>query len=396
MPHISARLAQISESQTLALTKMMARMKREGRDIVSLGAGEPDFDTPVHIKQAAIQAIQEGYTKYTPVDGAIELKEAICTWIKTEHGVDYAPQQIVVTCGAKHAVYQGILAVCDPGDEVLLPKPYWVSYPEQIKLAGAVVVAMTPEDPSGLKITAAQLERAITPKTRLLILNSPSNPSGAVYSRAELDAIAEVIRKSGIYVLSDEIYDKICFDDTEFASMTVYDDLRDQLIYVNGVSKTFAMTGWRIGFLAAHRDIAAAVSNYQGHSTSNPASVSQKAALEGYRADKGFLTEMVRAFQERRNYIAQRLNAMPGVRCAPPQGAFYAFPDFSAYYDAADIKSSMDLCGYLIEKFNVAIVPGVAFGMDSHSRLSFATSLQNLEKALDRIEAGLRSLRDRS
>jgi aspartate aminotransferase len=394
MPHISKRLAQICESQTLALNSTMARMKREGRDVVSLGAGEPDFDTPDHIKQAAIKAIQEGFTKYTPVDGTFELKEAIGAWIKNEHNVHYAANEIIVTCGAKHAVYQGILAVCEPGDEVLLPKPYWVSYPEQIKLAGAKVVEMTPEDATGLKITAEQLEKAISHKTRLLILNSPSNPSGVVYTRAELDAIAEVIRKSGIYILSDEIYDKIVFDDAVFAGMTVYTDIRDQLIYVNGVSKSFAMTGWRIGFLAANKEIAAAVSNYQGHSTSNPTSISQKAALEGYRADKAFITDMTHAFQQRRDYVSQRLNAMPDVQCELPQGAFYAFPNFSAYYlESKNIRSSMDFCGYLIEKYNVAIVPGVAFGMDEHSRLSYATSMQNLEKALDRIEAGLRALR---
>ncbi|RPI03401.1 MAG: pyridoxal phosphate-dependent aminotransferase [Calditrichaeota bacterium] len=394
MPHISKRLAQICESQTLALNSVMMRMKREGKDVVSLGAGEPDFDTPPHIKEAAIKAIQEGFTKYTPVDGLFELKEAISAWIKHEHGVHYSTEQIIVTCGAKHAVYQGILAVCDPEDEVLLPKPYWVSYPEQIKLAGAQIVEMTPGDASGLKITAQQLEKAITSKTRLLILNSPSNPSGIVYSREELAAIAQVIKRSGIYVLADEIYDKITFDDLPFASMTVFPEIRDQVIYVNGVSKTFAMTGWRIGFLAAHQEVATAVRNYQGHSTSNPTSISQKAALEGYRADKAFLAEMKNAFQQRRDYVHQRLNAMPDVHCELPQGAFYAFPNFSAYYHkSGGICSSMDLCSYLIEKYNVAMVPGIAFGMDDYSRLSFATSMQNLEKALDRIENGLADLR---
>ncbi len=393
MPHISQRLSQICESQTLALTKTMARLKREGRDVVSLGAGEPDFDTPPHIKKAAVKAIEEGFTKYTPVDGMMELKEAICEWIKAEHGVLYEPNEIVVTCGAKHAVYQAIAAVCDPGDEVLLPQPYWVSYPEQIKLVGAVVVEMTPADTAGLKITAEQLQKAITPKTRLLILNSPSNPSGVVYTKAELEALVEVIEKSGIYVLSDEIYDKIVFDDGIFASMTVYPQIREQLLYINGVSKTFAMTGWRIGFLAAPRAVASAVSNYQGHTTSNPTSISQKAALAGYREDKSFLAEMTEAFRQRRDYVYARLTAMPKVKCALPQGAFYAFPDFSAYYLAsAGINSSIDFCGYLLEKFNVALVPGIAFGMDRHSRLSYAASMSTLEKALDRIEAGLKSL----
>lgn len=388
--HVSKRLAQIQESQTLALTKTMARLKREGKDVVSLGAGEPDFDTPQHIKEAAIKAIQEGYTKYTPVDGAFELKDAICDWIKAEHGAVYEPNEIVVTCGAKHAVYQAIAAVCDPGDQVLLPIPYWVSYPEMIRLAGAEVVEMTPQDSTGLKITADQLEAAITPKTRLLILNSPSNPSGAVYSSSELDDLAAVIQKHEIYVISDEIYDKIVFRD-RFASMTVYEQIRDKLLYVNGVSKTFAMTGWRIGFLAAPKPIAAAVANYQGHTTSNPASISQRAALAGYVSDKSFLKEMVTAFHQRCDYVSERIRRMPHVRYEPPQGAFYAFPDFSWYYKG-EIKGSMDFCAYLLENHGVAIVPGIAFGMDTHCRLSFATSMANLEKALDRLESGLKAL----
>ena len=392
MPHISKRLSQISESQTVALNGLMAKMKREGKDVVALGAGEPDFDTPEHIKKAAIESINAGFTKYTPADGTMELRETICDWIKSEYGAEYQPNEVIVTCGAKHAVYEGILSVADPGDEILLPAPYWVSYPEQIKMAGANAVILDTNLENGLKITADQLRSAITSKTRLLILNSPSNPSGAVYSKKELDELVKVIKETGIYVMSDEIYDKIIYDNMPYTSLTQYPEIRDQLLLVNGVSKSFAMTGWRIGFLAGPKDLVTAIKKYQGHSTSNPTSISQKAALAGYKGDKDFLGKMTAAFTERRNYVHQRLNAMQGVTCMLPQGAFYVFPDFSWYYGKKNINTSIDLCGYLLETFNVAIVPGVAFGMDSCARLSFATSMDVLKKALDRIEEGLKSL----
>ncbi len=392
MPHISKRLSQISESQTVALNGLMAKMKREGKDVVALGAGEPDFDTPDHIKDAAIESIKAGFTKYTPADGLMDLREAICDWIKNEYGAEYQPNEVVVTCGAKHAVYEGILSVTDPGDEILLPAPYWVSYPEQIKMAGGVAKILETSQENGLKITPEQLKSAITDKTRLLILNSPSNPSGAVYNKEEIEALVKVIKETGIYVMSDEIYDMIIYDNMEYTSLTQYPEIRDQLLLVNGVSKSFAMTGWRIGFLAAHKDLITAVKKYQGHSTSNPTSISQKAALAGYNGQKDFLKEMNKAFTERRNYVHKRLNDMEGVKCMMPQGAFYAFPDFSYYFGKKNINSSIDLCGYLLEEFNVAIVPGVAFGVDTNARLSFATSMEMLEKALDRIEDGLKSL----
>ena len=392
MPHISKRLSQISESQTVALNSLMAKMRREGKDVVALGAGEPDFDTPDHIKQAAITSIKEGFTKYTPADGIMELREAVCAWLTKQYGADYSANEIVVTCGAKHAVYEAILAVVDPGDEVILPAPYWVSYPEQIKMAGAVARVINSKQENGLKITAAELEAAINDKTRLLILNSPSNPSGAVYEKKEVDALVSVIKKAGIYVLSDEIYDTIIYDGREYTSLIRYKEIRDQLLLVNGVSKSFAMTGWRIGYLAAHKDIVTAVKKYQGHSTSNPTSISQKASLAGLQGNIDFLKTMNKAFTERRDYVHKRLNSIKGLTCMLPQGAFYAFPDLSFYFGKNGIKGSIDLCGYLLEKFNVAIVPGIAFGVDNNARLSFATSMQVLEKALDRIESGLNSL----
>jgi len=392
MPHVSQRLANVCESQTVALNSLMAKMRREGKDVVALGAGEPDFDTPDFIKEEAIAAIRQGFTKYTPADGILELREAVCNWLKDEYNADYQANEVIITNGAKHAVYEGILAVVDPGDEVLLPAPYWVSYPEQIKMAGGVEKILDTKKEDGYKITPQQLEKAITSKTRLLILNSPNNPSGAVYSEAELAGLAAVIKKTGIYVLSDEIYDTIIYDQKKFTSMIKYREIRDQLLLVNGVSKSFAMTGWRIGYLAAHKDIVNAVKRYQGHSTSNPTSVSQKAALAGLLGKKDFLAVMNKAFTERRNYVHQRLTAIPGVSCMLPQGAFYAFPDFSFYYGKKGIQGSNDLCSYLLEQFNVALVPGMAFGMENNTRLSFATSMQALVKALDRIENGLKSL----
>ncbi len=396
MKALAQKIQRMEESQTVALNSTLARLRREGRDVVALGAGEPDFDTPDHIKLAAIEAIKEGFTKYTPAEGILELRQAISQWIAKQYGTQYDPNQIVVTCGAKAAVFQAILAVCDPGDEVILPKPYWVSYPEQIKLADAEIRFVEPPPHAHLKIRAEQLQEAISNRTKMLILNSPSNPSGAVYSREELESLATIIKKSGIYVLADEIYDKIVFDGKPFTSLCQFPEIRDQVILVNGVSKSFAMTGWRIGYLVANRSIAEAVKKYQGHSTSNATSISQKAACAAMKGDEQFIHIMHRAFTERRDYVHRRLCAIPGVKCLLPEGAFYAFPDVSAYFgkqaDGFYVHDSTSLCQYLLEKFSVAIVPGIAFGMDSNVRLSFATSMENLQKALDRIEQGLRSL----
>jgi aspartate/methionine/tyrosine aminotransferase len=394
---LSKRFSNIQESKTVALSGTLARMRREGKDVISLGAGEPDFDTPDPIKEAAIQSIRDGFTKYTPADGMFDLKQAVCSWLVSEYGADYGPDQIVITCGAKHAVFQAICAVCNPGDEVLLPAPYWVSYPEQIALAGANARILETRMDSGLKISSAQIKENLTPKTRLLILNSPSNPSGAVYDKSELEEIAALAVENDFYVLADEIYDKIVYDDAEFTSLTQFPALQDRLLLVNGVSKSFAMTGWRIGFLAAPQAIASAVKRFQGHTTSNPASISQMAALQAYRGEKSFQSRMLQAFTERRNVVYERLNQMAGVMCPKPQGAFYAFPDVSHYYsmvtpDQDPIRSGMDLCNFLLMHHGVAIVPGSAFGMENHVRLSFATSMETLNKALDRIEQGLKSL----
>jgi aspartate aminotransferase len=396
MAKLSSKFSNITESKTVALKTVLQTMKREGKDIVALGAGEPDFDTPEHIKEAAIKALRAGFTKYTPADGIIELKEAIAAYIKSDFGVEYEPAEIVVTCGAKHAVFQGILAICEEGDEVLLPIPYWVSYPEQVKLSGAMLKILNTSESNQFKIRPEQLLNEINSKTKLLILNSPSNPSGAVYTREELSELADVISESGIYVLSDEIYDKIVYDNAEFVSLASFPKIRDQVLLVNGVSKTFSMTGWRIGFLAGDREIISAVVKFQGHSTSNTASISQRASITALTESKEFFTARLTEFDKRRKYVHKRLTAIPKVSCMIPQGAFYAFPRFAEYYgaqyDGKVISNSTDICEYLIKYHGVAIVPGGAFGMDEHVRLSFATSMENLDKALNRIETGLAQL----
>lgn len=392
MLSLSSRITRIAESQTVALTSLLATMKRQGKDVVSLGAGEPHFATPTFIRQAAIDAIQKDDTKYTAVNGLFELRRSMANWIYNEHGVEYSPDNIIVTCGAKHAIYQSIMVICDPGDAIIVPTPYWVSYPEQIKLAGGHFKTIRPQS-SDLKITAEQLDKAISRKTKAFILNSPCNPSGVVYSKAELQAIAKVIKDSGIFLISDEIYDKIIYDQLDYASSAVFSDIRDQLIYINGVSKSFAMTGWRIGFLAANSHIVAAIKKYQGHSTTQATTISQRAAVQAYQADKIFLNEMLAEYQLRRDYVMQRLAHIKNARCHLPSGAFYAFPDFSSYFNKnMGIKSSLDFCYYLLEKFRVGLVPGAAFGMDAHVRLSFAASQEALAKAFDRIESALTTL----
>ena len=392
MPHISEKFANIGESQTVGLTGVTADLIRRGKDVITLGVGEPDFDTPAHIKEAGLRAIRDGLTKYTPADGLLELKKAIIAWLAEKNNARYAPEEIVVTNGAKHAVAQAIFAVCDPGDEVIIPTPYWVSYPEQVKLAGAVPRFLPPPDAS-LKITAAQLQRAISKKTRLLLLNSPCNPSGIVYNEQELQALVNVIKKSGIYVLADEVYDQIVFDGRTFVSLSSFPEIKNQLLYVNGASKSFAMTGWRIGFLAAHRDIAAVVKKYQGHTTSNASSIAQHAAIEAYLGEKDFIHDMIFAYQQRRDFVIRRFKDFDHVKCVVPHGAFYAFPDFSAYYNKEKgLNSSIEFCSYLLKEFNVAVVPGIAFGMDNHVRLSYATSMEKLQEALKRIKAGLESI----
>jgi aspartate aminotransferase len=386
-------------SVTMAISAKAAAMRRQGIDVISLSAGEPDFDTPQHIKDAAIRAIQEGFTKYTvPGSGIIELKEAICRKIKRDSGLDYGLDQVIVNNGAKHTLFLACAALLDPGDEVVIPTPYWVTFSEQPKLMGAdpVIVRTRPEN--NLKLTAGEFEAAITPRTRMLVLNSPSNPSGMVYTRAELEAIAAVAVKHQLHVLSDEIYEKLVYGDARHCSIsTLGEEIRKLTIAVNGVSKTYAMTGWRIGYAAADREVIAGMDKVQGQEVSHPSSISQKAAVAALDGPQEVVEEMRVEFDARRRYMVERLNALEGVRCALPQGAFYAYPDVSRYFGrragGRAVADSVELCAYLLEEAKVACVPGAGFGTHPHIRLSYATSMQKIEQAMDRIAEALGRLR---
>jgi len=392
---LSKNVQRVAPSATLAISTQAKAMKARGIDVIAMSAGEPDFDTPEHIKDAAIRAIRDGATKYTPAVGTPELRKAICDKFQRENGLTYEPAQIVVGCGGKHVLFETMQALLDEGDEVIIPAPYWVSYPEQVKLLGAQPVIAEPS--SHLKITAEELKQAITPKTKLFILNSPSNPSGVVYEKEELLARADVILDTGIYVLSDEIYEKILYDGMiHHAIAGIKADMMARTITVNGVSKAYAMTGWRIGYAAGPKEIMAAVSKIQSQQTSNPCSIAQAAALAALTGPQQSTSEMVAAFDERRKVIADRLNRIEGVSCPTPTGAFYVFPDVSALYGSRyedrRIEGSVDLCTFLLEEMHVACVPGAAFGMDAHIRLSYATSMENIRKAMDRIGEGIGKL----
>jgi len=395
---LSKRVGKIQPSVTLAITNKAKQMKAQGIDVVGFGAGEPDFDTPDNIKAAAKKALDEGYTKYTPVPGSPELKDAIIAKLKRDNGLTYQRENIIVSLGAKHSIYNVAQAFLDDGDEVIIPAPYWVSYPDIALLAGATPVIVEAKQSTGFKITPGQLTNAITPKTKLLVLNSPSNPTGAAYSKAELEALAQVIVKNDLTVLSDEIYEKLVYDGFRFTSVaSLGEEIRKRTILVNGLSKSHSMTGWRIGYVAAEKDLVAAMSNIQSQSTSNPVSFCDKASIEALNGPQDFLKGWVEEFDSRRRYIVERLNKMPGVTCLLPQGAFYVFPNFSGCYGKKTpagkaINGSADLADYLLADHKVASVPGVAFGDDACQRLSYAMSMKNIVKGIDRIEQAVKEL----
>ncbi len=394
---LAERIGQIKPSLTLAVDTKAKAMKKAGLDMVSFGVGEPDFDTPEHIKEAAIQAIRDGFTKYTPVSGIDELKEAVCFRFKEDLGLDYSPDEIMISCGGKHVLYNIAQVLWGPGDEVIVPAPFWVSYPPMILLAGATPVVVPTREEKGFKLTPGELKAAITPHTRAIILNSPSNPTGSVYSRSELMALGEVITASDLTVISDDIYDKILFDRLSFSNLAMLGPgFKERTLVVNGVSKTYAMTGWRIGYLAGPKEVIGAINKIQSHSTSNPTSIAQKASVTALKGPQDFIRQMVSEFDRRRVYIAERLKFLPGVKVAIPQGAFYIFPNFSSYYGrkAGDrvIANSLDLADYLLEKAHVAVVPGAAFGEEECLRFSYATSLEQIEKGMDRLEKALKEL----
>ena len=394
---LSRRVQAIKPSPTLAVTARAAKLKAEGKDIIGLGAGEPDFDTPQHIKDAAIVAINKGFTKYTAVGGTPSLKAAIIAKFKRDNGLDYTAKQILVSCGGKQSFFNLALAVVNPGDEVIIPAPYWVSYPDIVLIAEGKPVIVQAGIEQGFKMTPAQLAAAITPKTRMVVINSPSNPSGAVYSLADLKVLGEVLRQHpNILIATDDMYEHISLVDGKFVNiLDACPDLKPRTMVLNGVSKAYAMTGWRIGYAAGPENIITAMENVQSQSTSNATSISQVAAEAALNGDQGCITPMVKAFRERHEFVVNELNKIPGLSCLKAGGAFYAFPDarqaIAKLHAKGTIKEATDLAfsEYLLVQAGVAVVPGSAFGSEGYIRLSFATSMENLQKALARIAQAL-------
>ncbi len=395
---LASRTARLKPSPTLAITARANALKAEGRKIIGFGAGEPDFDTPDHIKAAAISAIEAGFTKYTPVGGIEDLKDAIIDKLRTDNGLTYNRSQVVVSCGAKHALFNLAQVFLEEGDEVIIPAPYWVSYPDIVMLAGAQPVIVDTREADGFKLDPEALKRAITGKTKALILNSPSNPTGAAYTGEELQAIAKVLIDRDILVISDDIYEKIVYDGFRFSNIvSVCPDLAPRTVVVNGVSKSYAMTGWRIGYAAGPREIISAMTEMQSQNTSNATSISQKAAVAALRGDQTIIPKMVDDFKRRRDTIVSQLNGMPGVHCFNPEGAFYVFPNVSELYGKKGLNKTISdsgaLAEYLLEKVDVAVVPGSAFGNDRHIRFSYATSMKNIEEGMARIRTAIEDLK---
>jgi aspartate aminotransferase len=394
---LSKRVQAIKPSPTLAVTARAAKLKAEGKDIIGLGAGEPDFDTPQHIKDAAIAAINRGFTKYTAVGGTPSLKQAVIAKFKRDNGLDYTAKQILVSCGGKQSFFNLALAVINPGDEVIIPAPYWVSYPDIVLIAEGKPVIVQAGIEQGFKMTPAQLEAAITSKTKMMVINSPSNPSGAVYTLADLQALGAVLRKHPqVLISTDDMYEHIALTDAKFVNiLNACPDLYPRTMVLNGVSKSYAMTGWRIGYAGGPEHIITAMENVQSQSTSNPTSISQVAAEAALNGDQGCIAPMLKAFRERHVFVVNALNKIPGVKCIMAGGAFYAFPDvrpaIAKLHQRGTIKAATDvaLAEYLLESGGVAVVPGSAFGSEGYIRLSFATSMDNLQKALERLAKAL-------
>ncbi len=391
-------VAALRPSETLAVAAKAKALRRQGRDVVELSAGEPDFDTPAAIVEAGIQALRDGFTRYTPNAGLPELREAIAEKLRRENGLDVAPEGVLCSNGAKQSIAQAILSVCQPGDEVLVPAPYWVSYPEQIHLAGATTVALETTPEAGYKLSPEGLDAAITPRTRLFLLNSPSNPTGAVYTPAEIGALAEVLRRHPhVLVLSDEIYEHVVFG-VAHASIGAMDGMAERTLTVNGFSKAFAMTGWRLGYLAAPLWVVDAAAKLQSQLTSAPNAAAQKAGVAALAMSLEPVERMVAAFRRRRDFLCERVGSIAGVRCPTPDGAFYLFPDLSAYLgrttpDGERVADATALALHLLERHGLALVPGNAFGSDAAVRISYAAGMDELAKGADRLEAGLAELR---
>ncbi|TDX01151.1 pyridoxal phosphate-dependent aminotransferase [Dinghuibacter silviterrae] len=394
---LSSRLQKFNEPETLKMAKLGRELRAKGIDVIDLSLGEPDFDTPAHVKEAAIKAIHDNWSHYTPVAGFLDLREAVCVKLKRDNNLDYAPENIVVSTGAKQSLANTILALVDEGDEVIIPTPYWVTYSELVKIADGKVVEIRTTSEAQFKITPAQLEAAITPKTKAFLFSSPCNPSGAVYTKAELEGLAGVFRKyPDIFIISDEIYEYINFVG-KHESIAQFTDLKERIIIVNGLSKGFAMTGWRLGYIAASVPVAKGCEKLQGQFTSGTSSITQKAAVQALTGDLKPSHEMVEEFTRRRKRVLELVKEIPGVKCFEPQGAFYIFPDVSSYYGKSDgqttINNASDFCMYLLNTAHVSSVMGDAFGEPKCVRFSFANSLPNIEKAWARIKEALAKLK---
>lgn len=388
---LSRLIEELQDSGTIQVSTRVKQMAQKGIKVLGFGMGEPDFDTPPHIKQAAIRAIEEGFTKYTPTAGTPELREAICEKLWRDNHLKYSPLQIIVSSGAKQAIQNIILALCEKGQEVIIPSPYWVSYPEQVRLAGATPVLVPTNDVTGFKLTPDELDKAITPRSRLLILNSPCNPTGAVYTETEFRELVDLAVRKGLFIISDEVYEKITYHGMRHHSpAALAEEYYPKVVTVNGFSKSYAMTGWRLGYAAGLEIIIRGAIKVQDHTTSCPNSVAQMAGLEALRGNQGFIDQMLKEYDSRRLYIVDRLSRIPGITCQLPGGAFYVFPRVSGLYSrkiaGKEVKNSFELVDLLIEEAGVAFVPGACFGDDNHVRISFATDMATIEEGMDRLE----------
>jgi len=394
---LADRLKTLQPSPTLAMQAKAKAMRAQGIDVISFGAGEPDFDTPRHIKDAAIRAIESGHTKYTEVGGIPELRAAVCHKLKRDLGLEYASDEVTASCGAKHTLYNIVMALVNPGDEVIIPSPFWVSYPEQVQLLGGVAVPVATLESTGFDLDPAAVRRAVTPRTKIIVLNSPGNPTGAVFSAAALRQVGELAVERGLWIISDECYEALTYEGRHVSIASLSPEIKARTLVVNTCSKAYAMTGWRLGYAAGPRLIIKAMTDIQSQVTSNPTSIAQWAGIEALSGPQDEIAKMVGEFDRRRRFITDRLNKMPGVSCLLPQGAFYVFPNFSGCYGKKTpagkvIDSSSALSAYLLDDHKVAAVPGIAFGDDACQRLSYAMSMKNIEKGIDRIEQAVKAL----
>ena len=393
---LADRMKTLAPSPTLAMQARAKAMRAQGIDVISFGAGEPDFDTPARIKQAAVRALESGQTKYTEVGGVPELRAAVCHKLKRDQGLDYTPDEIVVSCGAKHTLYNIVMALVNPGDEVLIPSPYWVSYPEQVRLLGGVPVAVPTPESTGFDLDPAELRKAVTSRTKIIVVDSPGNPTGAVFSAAALRAVGELAVERGLWVISDECYEALTYEGRHVSIASLSPEIKARTIVVNTCSKAYAMTGWRIGYAAGARELIRAMTDVQSQVTSNPSSVAQWAAVEALTGPQDEIAKMVGEFDRRRRTIVDGLNAVPGVSCVMPRGAFYAFPNVSGLFGkrakGGVLRGSADVCAFLLDEARIATVAGVDFGSDAHIRLSYATALDKIIEGLARMNAAVRSL----